>query len=162
MKYLYATIAFLIASTPSALAADYSVKFGPSIQDGETNGSAKGFGIRREEDVFYTLGWATELGGYVDNGGHGRKSAGLFKLQLGARPGPRTGVFGKAFAGPCVITQRDSQLGGEFPQFCTDIGIGVRDPFSFMSVTYGHISSAGLRFPNAGRDFLSFELGISL
>lgn len=162
MKYLYAMIAFLLASTPSALAADYSVKFGPSIQDGEANGSSKVFGVRREEDLFHSLGWATEFGGYVDNGGHGRKSAGVLRLQLGASPGPQTGVFGKAFVGPCFISTPDSQLGGRFPQFCTDVGIGVCDVWSFMDVGYQHISSAGIRSPNAGRDFLVFELGIRL
>lgn len=142
-----------------AQAADYSLRFGPSIQQNLTDGSAKVFGLRREDHLLYGVHFAQEIGGFVDNGGAGRKSSGLVKLQLGTTPGPEVGFFGKAFVGPCLLTAKDSQLGG-YGQFCTDAGIGVRDEKSFVLVSYMHISSAGLAFPNAGRDWLIFETGL--
>lgn len=151
----------LFAFTSRSEAAEYSVKFGPSIQNDSTNGSSKLFGIRRQESISFGIHSAFELGGYVDNGGAGRKGAALFKAQLGVTPGPEVGTFAKAFFGPCLISARDTQLGG-YGQFCSDIGIGIRDRDSSVTIGYGHISSAGLALPNHGRDFLMFELGLSL
>lgn len=142
-------------------AAEYSLKFGPGIQEGSTTGSTKIFGVRREEQMFYGIYNAVEVGGYVDNGGDGRSSAGIAKLQIGVKPGPATGFFGFGFFGPCGITATDSQLGSNY-QFATDIGAGIRDTYTFMTVGYGHISNAGLKLPNHGRDYLIFSIGVSL
>lgn len=161
MKYLYATIAFLIASTPSALAADYSVKFGPGVTSEGPTGTTKTFGVRREAYHFYGLYSAMELGGYVDNGGNGRRGAGVGKAQVGVKPGPVTGLYGFGFFGPCGITTTDTQLGSNY-QFATDVGVGIRDSMTFMSVGFSHISNAGLKLPNRGKDFLIFSIGVSL
>lgn len=144
----------------SSRAADYSIKFGPSIENDSTDGSSKIFGVRREDPIIKGIYNAVELGGYTDSGGQGRKAAGLVKFQLGTKPGPMTGMFGKAFVGPCLISKTDTVLGGNF-QFCTDIGVGIRDKDTFMDVGYGHVSSAGLESPNHGRDALIFETGLS-
>lgn len=143
-----------------AKAAEYSVKFGPGLQDDSTTGSTKIFGVRRASRMFYGVYNAVEAGGYVD-GGADRKGALLVKAQLGVEPGPEVGLFSKAFVGPCYISQTDSQLGGNF-QFCTDIAVGVRDSETFMTIGYGHISSAGIYYPNHGRDYMIFELGFRL
>lgn len=161
MKYLYATIAFCLASSPATLAADYSARFGPGIQDGAMTGVTKNFGIRYEEHLIRGIYFGGEVGGYVDNAGYGRKGAGVGKLQFGVKPGPYTGLYGKAFGGPCLITATDVRL-GSFYQFCTDVGIGVRDRDSFVGIGYSHISNAGLKLPNSGRDYVVFEMGISL
>ena len=142
------------------LAADYLIRFGPSInKEGSTDGSSKVFGLRREEKLMDGISTAFEVGGYVDNAGQGRRSSGLGKAQLGVTPGMRTGLYGYGFLGPCIITAKDTLLGG-YGQFCTDIGFGIRDKDSMMTVGYGHISSAGLAEPNTGRDFLLFSVGL--
>lgn len=149
-----------VLGSRNALAADYSVRFGPSIdKEGKTDGGTKIMGVRREERLMDGLSTAFELGGYVDNSGHGRKGAALGKAQLGVTPGMEKGIYGFGFLGPCIITAKDKLLGG-YGQFCTDIGFGIRDKESFMTVGYSHISSAGLAMPNAGRDFLLFSAGI--
>lgn len=145
-----------------ANAADWSIKFGPGIVNNTTDGGTKVFGLRREEGLFGGFSYAAEGGGYVDNIGQGRKSAGLFKLQVGVTPGQKEGIFAKAFLGPCVITKTDTQLGST-EQFCTDVGFGVRDSATFMTVGYGHISNAGIFSSiNHGRDYLVFEAGCRL
>jgi hypothetical protein len=157
MKYCVALL--LVVMTYSAEAADYSLRFGPSIQNSAPDGSSKIFGVRREAPLARGLSYAMEGGGYVDNAGGGRKGSGLAKLQVGTTPGDAIGVFGKAFVGPCYLTTTDNQLGGH-GQFCSDVGVGLRDSESFMAVNYSHISSAGLAMPNRGRDFLVFETGL--
>jgi hypothetical protein len=104
---------------------------------------------------------AGELGGYVDNIGNGRKGSSLAKLQLGVTPGPNVGTFGLAYTGPCFISNPDNQLSTRL-QFCTDFGIGIRDENTFIAVTYSHISNAGIKLPNRGRDFVTMEVGFSL
>lgn len=136
-------------------ADDWSFKGGPSIE----NGKAKYFALRHESDKFYGVGFGTELGAWVDNSGRGQEGALIITKQLGISPGADTGVFGKAFIGPALISNTDTVLGGYF-QFKSDIGFGVRDEHSFVCVNYSHISSAGLSRPNKGRDWLLFEIGL--
>lgn len=152
------TVLFYITSR-NANAADYSVKFGPGIEGQQLTGSTKVFGLRREAYQFYGVYTAVEVGGYVDNFGGGRKSAGLVKFQAGVAPGPETGLYGFGFFGPCFISTTDTQLGSNY-QFATDVGLGIRDRVSFMTAGYGHISNAGLKLPNHGRDFLTFSIGL--
>lgn len=163
MKYLLATIAFCLTSSPSTLAADYSARFGPGIENSELTGVTKTFGLRMEDYAAFGIYGAAEIGGYVDNGGFGRKSAGVGKLQIGVKPGPATGLYGFAFVGPAGITATDTRLGSYF-QFATDVGVGIRDSQdgTFMNVGYSHISNAGLALPNRGRDYAVFSIGVSL
>lgn len=149
-----------VLGSRNALSADYLIRFGPSInKEGSTDGSSKVFGVRREEALMDGISTAVELGGYVDNAGQGRRSSGLGKVQLGVTPGMKAGLYGYGFLGPCLITAKDTLLGG-YGQFCTDIGFGIRDKESMMTVGYGHISSAGLAEPNTGRDFILFSVGL--
>lgn len=159
MKYLYATIAFLLASTPSVLAADYSIKGAAAVVDNVLTGDSKYFAVRREGYVFYGVHDAMELGGYVDNRGGGAKGSVVAKYQLGVNPGAEEGLYAKGYLGPCLISSKDTVLGGRF-QFATDLGIGVRDSYSFVGLGYGHISSAGIASPNKGRDFVYMEAGL--
>lgn len=143
----------------SARAEDWSARFGPSIYMKQPDGNTKIFGVRREDDLMYAVHEAIEVGGFVDNYGNGRKSSALVKAQLGVKPGAEVGGFAKAFVGPCYLNTPDALLGGRF-QFCTDVGLGMRDRRSFVDVGYGHISSAGIEMPNHGRDWLVFEAGV--
>jgi hypothetical protein len=152
------TILFYITSR-SAHAADYSVKFGPGIEGQTLTGATKMFGIREESYQVRGIYTAVELGGWSESTA-GRSKAAFGKLQIGAKPGPETGLFGYAFFGPALISSTDTQLSTNF-QFATDIGLGIRDRFTFMSCGYGHISNAGIKLPNKGRDYLLFSVGVS-
>lgn len=153
------TILFFITSR-SALADDYSVKFGPGIEGQTLTGASKMFGIREESYQVRGIYTAVELGGWSE-ATEGRKPAAYTKLQAGAKPGPETGLYGYAFFGPSLISATDTQLSTNF-EFATDIGFGIRDRFTSMSFGYAHISNAGIRLPNKGRDYLMFSVGISL
>jgi len=140
-------------------AADISIRGGAAIENQQVTGGSKIFGLRYADDLLGGLRFAGEVGGYVDNLGNGRKGAALAKFQLGVSPGPVVGLYGSAFSGVCAISTSDTQLGSLY-QFCTDFGIGVRDNKTFLGVTYSHISNAGLKLPNKGRDFLVLEMGV--
>lgn len=153
-------LTMLFYVTSRANGADWSVRFGPGIEGQQLTGATKKFGLRREEEMLHGIYNSLEVGGYSEST-VGRKQAGAISAQIGAKPGPVTGVYGYAFVGPCLISATDTELSTHL-QFATDIGFGVRDRDTFMSVGYGHISNAGIKLPNAGRDYLSFSVGISL
>lgn len=143
----------------TALSDDFLIRGGAAIQNGEVNGGSKIFGLRYETPLISGIEMAGELGGYVDNLGNGRKGAALAKLQLGIVPGQQQGLFGVAFTGPCLITTRDS-YSGSFFQFASDFGVGIRDSETLLTLTYTHISNAGLAMPNHGRDFIVMGAGL--
>jgi len=143
----------------NALSDTISIRGGATVENGALNGGSKIFGLRYETPLISGIEMGGEIGGYVDNLGNGRKGAALAKLQLGITPGPREGVFGTAFTGPCLISASDNML-GSFTQFCTDFGFGIRDDKTVLSLTYSHISNAGLKMPNHGRDFVVMGAGI--
>lgn len=163
MKNVFFWIVALIVlfRCTSAHAADWSFRGGPGLVNGTLSGGTKTLGFRRDDEMLDGIYNGFELGGYVDNLGGGRKGAIVGKAQLGVKPGPRTGVYGYAFIGPCLISATDSQLGG-MGQICSDIGVGVRDEKTIMGFGYAHISSAGMETPNKGRDYLVFSVGVSL
>lgn len=137
----------------------FILRGGTSVDEGKLSGASKVFGLRYETHVFRGIYSAYELGGYVDNNGNGRKGAALAKFAIGITPGRSSGIFGKAFTGPCFITTTDRLLGSNY-QFCTDFGVGLRDQETLLGITYSHISNAGLKSPNRGRDFIVMEAGV--
>ena len=157
--YTVLIVVLCILGSRHALSDEFSIRGGAAIVEGSTNGGSKTFGLRYGTPLISGIEVAGELGGYVDNLGHGRKGAALAKLQLGVTPGPETGTFGSAFTGLCGITGVDSQL-GTHNQFCTDFGVGIRDKETFIIITYSHISNAGIKMPNHGRDFIVMGTGL--
>ena len=136
-----------------------SVKFGPGIEGQNLTGATKMLGIRSEGHMLRGVHSAFELGGYTE-ATEGRKPAVFGKLQLGVKPGPETGLYGFAFFGPALISATDTQLATHY-QFATDLGFGIRDRFTSMYVGYSHISNAGIKTPNTGRDYLLFGMGFN-
>lgn len=146
--------------TAHAIAEDsLSVKFGPGIEGQNLTGATKMLGIRSEGHMLRGVYSAFELGGYTE-AMEGRKAAVFGKAQVGVKPGPETGLYGYAFFGPCLISATDTQLATNF-QFATDLGFGIRDRYTFMTVGYAHISNAGIKTPNKGRDYVLFGMGVN-
>lgn len=141
----------------TARADDWAMFGGPAILDNQTSGESKIFGFRTDTKWIMGLYHTSELGGWVDNR-PGMKKSVYAATKLGVQPGQQNGLFGKAFIGPALISSTDASLGGHL-QFSEDIGVGVRDQESMMSITYKHFSSAGLASPNKGRDWITFEMG---
>lgn len=150
-------LATLLVLVPTAALSDTHIIRGGA--HAKLTGTVKTFSVRQESLLLGPIKTAKELGLWVDNAGQGGKDSLFGKYAVGVTPGARTGVFGKAFIGVAALTHKDAMLGGNF-QFTQDFGFGIRDTDSHIAIVYTHFSSAGLYRPNAGRDFITIELGI--
>lgn len=107
---------------------------------------------------FYQL----EGGIWIDGAGGGRLSSAFAALSLGMNVDLRP-VFIVNSLGLAVITTPDAYLGGSFPQFTEELGIGIRGiNATSVSLSYKHFSSAGIYNPNMGRDFFVLNMGVGL
>lgn len=81
--------------------------------------------------------------------------------QIGTVVHPFEWFYFENFFGPGAISQTDSRLGSHF-QFGLDLGVGFREPHTkaTIGVNYKHISNAGIKQPNLGRDFVMLKVGI--
>jgi hypothetical protein len=153
----------LIVLTPRCAIADsLSFKYGLGVIEGAPTTKVKAFGLRAEQSLprFFPIHVAYESGLWTDTGSaQGRSSSAYLAAQFGLRPQSEH-FYAKSFIGPCVIAAPDSLLGGRFPQFRFDMGIGFQDRDSFVGLNLSHISSAGIYSPNKGRDFLGAEIGL--
>lgn len=97
------------------------------------------------------------VGGFIDNGGSGRKGSPMVSGQLGFEVENR-GWVGSVYSGPALLGQTDVMLGGHL-QFMDDLHLGLRDrENNYIGIIYRHVSSASVSTPNLGRDFLGIEL----
>lgn len=159
ISVFFLVLVLVLFASRTSLASDYAIRGGPALIDGYPTGEAKYFALRRETAEFARVYSALEGGGWVDTGGFGRKSSFVGKAQIGLNPGPQVGFYAKAFVGVAALSHTDTLLGGR-GQFAEDFGVGVRDFYTDVGLTYSHFSSAGLSKPNKGRDFILFSAGL--
>lgn len=71
-------------------------------------------------------------------------------------------LYAEVFSGPSLISNTDNRLSTVL-QFKHDIGIGVlgKDKVG-IGINYSHLSNAGIKLPNAGRDFILIKLTIPI
>ena len=134
----------------------YGLGIFKSALNSRTEVKVASFGYRAElYDGYY---WQYK-GGYwsEQSGDPTRKSSAYFSTG----PGVTIDLSPIEFRGSwgiCAITQTDSYLGGNFPQFNGEIYAGVRDKRqNGIGVKYEHVSSAGVFTPNQGRDLVTVE-----
>jgi hypothetical protein len=64
--------------------------------------------------------------------------------------------------GPSLISSPDSYLSSYY-QFFQETGMGVRDVYDTrIGIVFKHLSNAGLKKPNAGRNFLTIRAQVGL
>lgn len=114
--------------------------------------------VGRRDQFAFGLTYQYEVGGWVDTAGDGRKSSGYGAYQLGVQTdGP---VFARVMAGPALVTNPDSYLGGPVA-FTEDFYFGLSgNNKNTVGVMYKHISNAGLEQPNIGRDLAGVQISI--
>jgi len=69
------------------------------------------------------------------------------------------GLFTEVYIGGLLNTHSSDQTSGHF-QFMSEVGIGLQDNDRFMTLGYRHISNAGFKGPNNGRDFFQLKTGV--
>lgn len=98
------------------------------------------------------------VGGWLDNGGNGRKSSAYVCDQIGFEVN-NNGFVGNVFTGPSLITSPDNVLLGSPLEFQDTAGLGLQDAHeNYYGVRYTHFSDAGLTPVNIGRDSVGLEL----
>lgn len=118
----------------------------------------KMFSVGRSEDLLGPFVETYTVGLWADQVGEGRKSSGFANYSLGVKCEPSI-FYLQSDWGVGAITNKDSFLGGPFPQFFQDFFVGVQDNRrTKMGFNYRHISSAGLHDPNKGRDFMTVRI----
>jgi hypothetical protein len=122
-------------------------------------GEVKMFSVGHQSPLLLLLEQKWEVGFWSDAVGKGRKSSGFGGWSLGLEP--KLGyLYAHSFWGVIGITNTDTMLSTNY-QFMQDLGIGFRDERGIsLGVGYKHISNAGIKQPNRGRDFFFVQLQI--
>jgi len=152
-------IAVLCMFTPASAHADavffrYGLGFNAPGQQGR--GEIKFFSLGIEQEGKAPLIRQAELGVIADQKDYLGRRSGLF---MGATIGPQMQlgpVRTRYLWGVAYISQTDALLSSNM-QFTHDLSLGLNDLKSGISLGYKHISNAGLKLPNRGRDFLTLR-----
>lgn len=133
---------------------------GMKTQESKSHGDVKTFNLGYQGEfggALSLLDYKWEAGGWIDNVRKGRKHGGFVSGSVGVEP--RIGAFyANAFVGLAAISPTDAMLGSVY-QFVEDFGFGVGDQRKVrVGLNYKHISNAGIKMPNRGRDFLTLQV----
>lgn len=98
-----------------------------------------------------------DVGGWISD----PSSSFYSTLQIGTTASNSV-FYAEVFSGPALISNTDNRLSTVL-QFKHDIGIGVvgKDKVG-IGINYSHLSNAGIKLPNAGRDFILVKLTIPI
>ena len=166
MKYLLSIIVLLnsISSYADSF-VKYGIGIGYSGKDSYAETKLLGLGYNSEllGDIkaLSFIKYQQELGFWVDNKTNDKRKSSAYgntSLGIDIKGGFLTA---SSFHGVGLVSNPDIYLGSYY-QFFHDISGGLTDDKSKASITltYKHISNAGLKQPNIGRDFLLFKLSI--
>jgi len=84
-------------------------------------------------------------------------------IQAGPRIEPLPFLYFENLIGPGFISKKDDLLGSHF-QFAIDLGFGFQTPGTKVAIglNFRHISNAGIKKPNHGRNFWTLNLSVPL
>lgn len=104
-------------------------------------------------DSFFGFNWQIKVGGWISPESNVYLSSGpQFLVDVGPIE-LRNGLS------LCAIGNSDRFLGGRFPQFNSELYLGLRDKNgNGIGIQVEHISSAGIFNPNLGKDFIMLQL----
>lgn len=131
---------------------------GVFLPDQKSKAEVKMFSVGYQDEL-YIIDYKLEAGLWADQRGGDRSSSGFGSASLGIEP--RLGWFYiHSFWGVALITSPDSMLSTPY-QFSQDFGLGVGDTRGVrVGAGYKHLSNAGIKSPNKGRDFMYLSLQI--
>ena len=113
--------------------------------------------------IRYGGAWKIQAnGGYYLALAEGERSAWMGSLQTGLEVVGDGGTYGQLMFGPAYVSQDDSKLSGRF-QFHLTGGVGVKNDDGYgIGVMWNHLSNAGIKQPNMGRDMITAQLTIPI
>jgi hypothetical protein len=137
----------LVVLTGISRADDINLHYGV---DPFRSRDSKIFSLSHISPLFDPIPTKTELGLFTDRL---NSSSGYLFQSVGIRvnPGP---ILAESFWGVGLISSPDNILSTHL-QFTNDLNLGIVDKSgNSIGVSYKHISNAGIKSPNVGRDFL--------
>lgn len=121
----------------------------------------KTFDVGYREFLFKGIYWQNKLGFWADDSGNPDRSSSLYGSSGIGMMVDLAPIELHVGSGLAIVSTPDIYLGGNFPQFQSEIGVTLRDKSGDgIGLTYSHISSAGILSPNQGRDFIALELSV--
>lgn len=111
--------------------------------------------------LLYLFRSKAELGVWTDANSEdaGRTGSYFGSYSIGMRIEPSI-LYAEYYLGLAGITKTDAYLSTHY-QFSQDLGIGLKDNIGrFIGLNYKHLSNAGIKHPNKGRDFVALTVGI--
>lgn len=155
-------LAFLVGMAVAQADDSLGFRYGLGYSNERLSGQNKLFALNSQNKLIGVFHGQLEGGLWSDSRARpAYESAGFASYGLGIKPhyGP---IFAQAFFGPGVITHTDGLLSTNV-QFFHDLGIGFKGTDgTAVSVGYKHVSNAGMKLPNKGRDFFGIQLSIDL
>ena len=152
---------FLFLSTPAIAKQGTFASYGLGILDkNSTSADVKIFSLGYQDDWIWVFDHKYEMGLWTDvRRDMGRSSSGYVAYSVGLEP-ELDWFYIHSFWGLLLMTNPDAYLSTNF-QFMQDLGIGFQGKKgSRIGVNYKHISNAGIKTPNKGRDFFQVKLQI--
>lgn len=135
------------------LSGNLYAEFGPDINSNVY--LPKYFTVGYTDNLTDILNYQLEVGGWRTNI-QSEQSSFYSSYQVGFVAG--SPLYARGFTGIAAITQTDSRLSSPF-QFKHDVGVGIKNKRNVgIGVNYSHVSNAGLKLPNLGRDFIQLRV----
>lgn len=164
MKLKHALILLLAGTLTASLAQarDYAFYTQYGLGNGgrvKPDGNHKILALGFSGPIFEQLRFNLIGGGYFDHRRH--LSTGFTFSQIGIRINPLDWFYFENYFGPGYISQTDPFLSTNF-QFSTDIGFGFQEDHVSFGFKLKHISNAGIKKPNAGRNYLLIKVRYAL
>lgn len=118
------------------------------------------FSVGYQDNWMWVFDHKYEFGLWTDiKGDMGRSGSGYVAYSIGLEP-VLDWFYIHSFWGLAFITNPDIYLSTNF-QFMQDLGLGIKGKKGKrIGVNYKHISNAGIKTPNKGRDFFQIKFQI--
>jgi hypothetical protein len=150
-KFFFPLLFILLLTASYSKADEIYLKYGISPKRAEVKIASLGY----RDDFFWLLSYQMELGYFKDPSDSAR-SSGYAASGLGVEIDSY--LYGSFYFGPALISCPDNLLAGNL-QFNTDLTIGLKDKRGLkLGVGYKHLSNAGIKEPNIGREFVYMGL----
>lgn len=137
----------------SQLSGNLYAEFGPDLNFSFY--SHKYFTVGYTDKLTETFDYQFEGGGWKTSY-EGERSSLYTSYQIGIKTD--TPFYARFFTGPALISTTDQRLSSIF-QFKHDLGVGFKDKRNVgIGINYSHVSNAGFKLPNLGRDFVQLRV----
>lgn len=123
------------------------------------NGNIAVFSASYEDKYNHIAMQKTEFGLWTDKAkNHSGSGYGAYSLGIKVKP---NSFYLEAYLGGALISDTDKLLSTHF-EFMHDLGLGLQSERKSIGLNFKHLSNAGIKKPNIGRNFLQISVKFPL